>query len=169
LFFQQSAVKIAKLNRSLSCKEKGSHNRRKAKLELARAHKKIANQRDDFHKKLALELCLEYSTICLEDLNIKGMQKLWGKKISELSLSSFVKILEYTSAKTGAAVVKIPRFYPSSKTCHVCGYIHAGLQLKDRIWTCPECHTEHDRDFNAAINIQRVGASTLTGDTVRPA
>jgi putative transposase len=109
------------------------------------------------------------TTTCLEDLNIGCMKKLWGRKISDLSHSSFIKTLEYTALKTGAAIVKIPRFYPSSKTCHVCGHINKDLQLRDRVWSCPECHTEHDRDLNAAINIQRVGTSTLSGDTVRPA
>jgi putative transposase len=169
LFFKQNSAITAKLNRSLSRKKKGSNNRNKAKMDLARAHKRIANRRGDFHKKLALQLCSTYSVICIEDLNIKGMQKLWGKKISDLSHSEFVKTLEYTATKTGATVIKIPRFYPSSKTCRVCGNINNDLQLRDRVWVCPDCHTEHDRDFNAAVNIQRVGASTLTGDTVRPA
>lgn len=167
-FFKQGQKEIRKLNRQLSRKKKGSNNYKKAKRELAKAHKKIADRRKDFHFKLALELAGEYAFICLEDLNIKAMQRLWGKKISDLGHSSFVNILKYQCAKVGSTVVEIDRFYPSSKTCSECGYIHEGLELKDRQWVCPECGVIHDRDLNAAINIHRVGTSTLGVETVRP-
>jgi putative transposase len=99
----------------------------------------------------------------------QAIQRLWGRKISGLSHSAFVKILEYTALKTGSAIVKIPRFYPSSKTCHTCGHVYESLKLKDRFWICPQCQAGHVRDLNAAINIHAAGASAATGDTVRPA
>ena len=119
--------------------------------------------------RLARIICEEYATICIEDLNIKAMQKLWGKKISDLSFSQFVNILKYQASKLGSTVVEIPRFYPSSKTCFFCDYVLDELPLKIREWTCPNCGFDHDRDRNAAINILRVGTSTLRRDTVRPA
>lgn len=168
-FFKQGQKEIKKLNRQLSKKKKGSNNRKKAKRKLAKAHKRIADKRTDFHFKLAANLASEYATICLEDLSIKAMQRMWGKKISDLSHSSFVNILKYQCSKTGSTVIEIPRFYPSSKTCSDCGYVIKELPLKVREWTCPNCGEIHDRDLNAAINIHRVGASTLGVEAVRPA
>ena len=169
MFFKQNAACIAKLNRSLSRKLKGSNNRKKARLDLARAHKRVANMRKDFHFKLAVNLCAEYTVICIEDLNIKAMQRLWGRKISDLSHSQFVNILKAQAVKYGTAIVDIPRFYPSSKTCSNCGHILSELPLRVRFWVCPECRAEHDRDYNAALNILRAGASALGRDIVRPA
>jgi len=167
LFFKQNSNLIAKLNRELSRKKKGSNNRKKARLKLAKAHERIANLRKDFHFKLANHLCGEYAFIFIEDLNIKAMQRLWGKKISDLSHSKFVQILKYQAAKIGTTVVEIPRFYPSSKTCSNCDHRLEELPLSQRSWVCPACGVEHDRDFNAAKNILQVGASTLGRDTVR--
>lgn len=167
-FFKQRQNKIKKLHKKLSKKKRGSNNRKKAKRDLARAYKKITNQRTDFHFKLAKKIAEEYAVVCIEDLNIKAMQQLWGKKISDLSHSSFVNILKYQCSKVGTIVVQVDRFYPSSKTCSNCGYVYKELQLKEREWTCPCCGIHHDRDVNAAINIQRVGASTLGVETVRP-
>lgn len=169
LFFKQNSAKIKKLSCKLSKKKKGSNNRKRARLDLARLHKKVTNQRKDYHFKLAKRMSEQYATICIEDLNIKAMQRLWGRKISDLGHSQFVNILKYQCTKTGSTVVEIPRFYPSSKTCSCCGYIYSNLSLSERAWTCPECGTVHDRDRNAAVNILRVGASTLKGEVVRPA
>lgn len=169
LFFKQGAKKIRALNKSLSRKKKGSRNRKKARLALARAHKQIADRRRDFHFKLAEEISRKYSLVCIEDLNLKAMQKLWGKKVSDLGHGQFVSILKYRCAKTGTAVVETPLFYPSSKTCSECGHVLEELALAVREWTCPACGAIHDRDLNAARNILRVGASTLVGEGVRPA
>jgi putative transposase len=92
------------------------------------------------------------------------MQKLWGKKIIDYAFSEFVSILEY---KTN--LIKIDRYYPSTKTCSICGYVNENITLKERYWICPECKTKHDRDINASINICKVGASTFGTDGVRPA
>ena len=155
---------MKQLNRNLSKKKKGSNNRKKAKLQLAKLHIKVANKRRDYFHKLPNEIANNYDNIFLEDLNMKAMQKLWGRKVSDLAFSEFVNILEY---KTN--VIKIDRFYPSSKTCSNCGYVLKELDLKTREWTCPSCNAKHQRDVNAAINIKRVGASTLAGEVVRAA
>ena len=168
LFFKQHQATIKRLNRSLSRKKKVSNNRRKAKEKLTRQHLKISRQRKDFQFKLANHLCLEYDIICLEDLNIKAMQRMWGKKVSDLSHSSFVNILKQQAIKYDTTVVEIPRFYPSSKTCHKCTHKLDELPLEVRSWVCPNCGTMHDRDKNAAINIHRVGTSTLAGVSVSP-
>jgi len=169
LFFEQNAAVIKKLNRELSRKAEGSNHREQSRLKLARAHRKTANKRKDFQFNLAYELCSEYAVICIEDLNIKAMQRLWGKRISDLSHSSFVRILKYVASVTGTKIVEISRWYPSSKTCSVCGHILDELPLRVREWECPVCGSRHDRDFNAAVNILREGASSLGLDTVRPA
>jgi putative transposase len=167
LFMHQASNKIKKLSRKLSKKKRGSKNRTKARLNLARAHRKIANQRKDFHFKLAHSLALQYAFIFVEDLNLKGMQRLYGKKISDLGHAQFLNVLAWQMHKHGSQGAKIDRFYPSSKTCSSCLYVLPELQLSVRDWICPKCNTAHDRDINAAINIERVGASTLKGDGVR--
>ena len=169
LFFKQGMKEIRSRNKALPRKKKGSSNRKKAKLDLARAHKRIANQRKNYHFKLAKELADEYALICIEDLNMKAMQMLWGRKISDLGFSQFVNILKYQCSKTGSTVVEIPRFYPSSKTCSSCGYVLDELPLRVWEWACPSCGVVHDRDFNAAKNIHKVGTSTFVGEGVRPA
>jgi len=156
LFFKENANAVRKANRNLSRKKRGSNNRKKAKLALARLHKKVANQRSNFHWQLANYLVGQYADICIEDLNLKGMQKLYGRKISDLGFSEFVKILEYKASRTGARVLKVERFYASSQTCSCCGTINSTTKdLRVRAWTCPVCGEHQDRDRNAAINIVR--------------
>lgn len=169
LFFKQGIKKIRKLHRILSHKKRGSNNYNKALISLVKAYEQITNHRRDYHFKLAKKLAEEYALICIEDLDIKAMQKAWGRKISDLGHSRFANILEYQSQKTGSMIVRIPRFYPSSKTCSDCLYEIDELPLNIRSWTCPKCNTTHDRDINAAKNILWVGASTLVGEGVRPA
>ena len=106
-----------------------------------------------------------YALICIEDLNIKGMQKRWGRKISDYGFSEFIKILEYKAREIGSIVQKIDRYYPSSQICHVCGTKNPETKnLAVREWICAKCKTNHDRDRNAAINIWKVGASTFFGE-----
>jgi putative transposase len=167
LFMRQASDKIKKLSRKLSKKKRGSRNRHKARLNLARTHRKIANQRKDFHFKLALELARRFAFIFVEDLNMKAMQRLWGRKISDLGHAQFINILAWQMYKNGSQGAKIDRFYPSSKTCSSCLYVLEELSLSVRGWICPKCNAAHDRDVNAAINIKRVGASTLRGEGVR--
>lgn len=158
LFFRQNANAIKRANRNLSRKVKGSNNRKKAKLALARLYKKIANQRDNFHWQTVNNLVGEYALICIEDLNLKAMQKRFGRKICDLGFADFVNKLKYMAHRTGASVVEIDRFYPSSQLCSDCGYQNTKTKnLKIREWTCPKCGSTHNRDRNASINIEREG------------
>lgn len=168
LFFHKNNVAIRKASRKLSKKQRLSNNRRKARKNLERLHKRIANQRNDFHWKLANELTDKYDFMFFETLNIKAMQMLWGKKICDLGFYSFMLKLKYLASVKGKTVFCIGRFEPSSKTCSVCGYVYKDLELKEREWRCPECVTLHDRDRNASYNILRVGASTLGLGDVSP-
>ena len=163
-YYLKHLKELKRLQKRLSKKQKGSNNFKLAKRRLAKLHIKVANTRRDYFHKLSNKIANNVDYVVIEDLNIKSMQRLWGRKISDLAFSEFVNILEY---KTN--LIKIDRFYPSSKTCSKCGYILDELDLKTREWQCPECKTKHLRDLNAAINICRVGASTLGIETVRPA
>ncbi len=168
LFHLKSLKEIKRLNRELSKKKKGSNNRKKAKLKLAKLHINIDNQRKDYQHKLSTKLASDYDYIFIENLNMNAMKKLWGRKVSDLAFSQFVLMLEY---KTNT--YKIDRFYPSSKTCSKCGNKNENINktlegLKDRLFVCDGCDNVMDRDLNASINIHRVGASTLKLDTVIP-
>ena len=160
LFFKKYINAIRLANRRLSRAKRGSNNRKKRLFELNQLYYKIDNARNDFQWKLAHELCRSYDTIFIEDLNIDAMKRIRGRKISDLSHSSFVDKLIYIASRYGVKVHKIYRFYPSSKTCE-CGYIHKELSLKDRIWECPNCHRINDRDLLAANNILRRGIYEL--------
>ena len=167
-FFKRSLNAIKRASRKHSTKRKGSTNRQRARLNLARKHRTIERQRTDFHYELAHQLTDEYDEIRLEDLNLQGMKALWGRKVSDLGFADFVLKLVYIAQKKGVTITFIDKWYPSSKTCSVCGAVNEALNLRDRTWQCPNCHTQLDRDRNAAINIYRVGASTLAGEDVRP-
>ena len=159
-FFKRSINAIKRTNRAHSRTQKKSKNRERAQLGLARKHRKIERQREDFHYELAHQLTDEYDEIRLEDLNLKGMKSLWGRKVSDLGFADFVKKLVYIAKKKGVKITFIDKWYPTSKTCSVCGAVNEALNLRDRTWQCNDCGTVHDRDRNAAINIFRVGAST---------
>ena len=167
-FFKRGLNAIKRANRNHSRKRKGSNNRERARLDLARKYHKIEHQRADFHWKLAHELTDTYDEIRLEDLNLQGMKALWGRKVSDLGFADFVKKLVYIADKKDVKITFIDKWYPSSKTCSTCGAVNEALNLRNRTWQCPNCHTQLDRDRNAAINIYRVGASTLSGEDVRP-
>jgi putative transposase len=165
--FKKALKQLKKSSRSLSRKQKGSNHRRQARKSLARVHRSVASQRKDFHFKLARQLANRYNAIAIEDLNLSGMKALWGRKVSDLGFASFVQTLEHQATKTGCTVIKVDRWFPSSKTCNACGCINESLSLRDRVWTCT-CGTTHDRDLNAAINLQGAGASALGLGDVRP-
>ncbi len=167
-FFKRSINAIKRANRAHSRKKKKSKNRERARLDLARKHRKIERQREDFHWKLAHQLTDDYDEIRLEDLNLQGMKILWGGKVNDLGFGDFVKTLMYIADKKGVKIVFIDKWYPTSKTCSVCGAVNEALNLRDRTWQCNDCGTVHDRDRNAAINIYRVGASTHEGEDVSP-
>ena len=160
LFFKKYQNKIRKLNKRLSNAKKGSNNRRRRLFELQQTYRKINDLRSDFQWGLAHQLCKQYDYIFIEDLNIEGMKRLWGKKVSDLSHSSFIDKLTYVASKYGVTIHKIDKWYPSSKTCE-CGCINKGLSLRDRTWVCPSCGAVNDRDILAARNILRKGISEL--------
>lgn len=167
-FLKSKLSEIARLNRELTRKQKGSNNRRKAKWRLARAHQRIANKRRDAHWKLAHELCGRFDVICLETLNIYGMKRVWGRKVSDLGFAEFVAILHQVAAKTGTEIVQIDQWAPTSKACASCGSLQE-MPLSERQYDCPECGWSCTRDQNAALNILAVGASAVgLGDVRRP-
>lgn len=155
--------KMKLLSRRLAKKEIGSRQFRRLKLRIARLHEKTTNRRLDHIHKLTHYLACENqaTTICVEDLNVKGMQrnKHLAYSVADAAIGEFYRQLEYKCAWAGKNYVKIDRFAPSSKRCSHCGHIYKGLKLCEREWTCPVCGSHHDRDLNAAINIKHFGLS----------
>ena len=137
---------------------------KRAKRKMQRIKRKVADRRADFHWKLAHKLCKQNAVICMETLNIKAMQKhkRWGRKISSLGFSEFVRKLEVVAQKYGTEIRKIDRFAATSQLCSVCGYKYSGTkELSVRKWKCPVCGTMHDRDVNAAVNILNIGLGNI--------
>lgn len=158
-FFKKQEVKIAKLQRQLSKKQKGSNNRNKQRIKIAKAFERLSNQKESYIHSVVNELLTYYDTVFMEDLNVKGMMKnhKLAKSIQEVGFYKFRQILEDKARNNYKQVVFIDRFYPSSKTCSCCGYKTQELKLSDRFWACPECGEHHDRDINAAVNILHEG------------
>ena len=157
--------RLATAQRHLSRKKKGSRGYESQRLKVARLHEKISSTRADYLHKCAIELVRRYDIICIEDLNVKGLMRnhQLAKSISDVSWGSFVAMLTYKAEWNDKKVVKVDRFFPSSQTCNVCGHINKETKdLSVREWNCPSCHTHHDRDVNAAINILRVGLKQYT-------
>jgi putative transposase len=160
-------TKLKKAQQHLSRKKKGSNRYKEQKLKAARIHKKITNSRLDNLHKVSTELIKKYDTIILEDLNIKGMIKnhKLAKHIADVSWSKFITLLTYKAEWNDKQIVKIDRFFPSSKTCNCCGYINQNLKLDVREWTCPSCNTKLDRDLNASKNILNEGYKIISSGT----
>ena len=149
--------KLRSLSKSLSRKVTGSNGWWQSVRALARLYRKVANQRKDFHWQLANKLCKKFDTIILETLNLDGMKRLWGRKVSDLAFYQFVEILRYKCQKHKCQFVQIGQWTATTKPCADCGHRNENLSLSDRQWTCPECGSYHDRDINAAINILQAG------------
>lgn len=156
--------KLQRLSRQLSRKQKGSKNREKAKTKLSRLHYKISNIRKDFLHKLTTNFIKSYDIICVENLNVKGMtqNRKLSRAISDLGFYEFKRQLVYKANQAGKTVKELDMFYPSSKTCSCCGFKLDKLSLSARDWQCPACHTNHDRDINASINILNQADKVLT-------
>jgi len=166
-FLKQSLNAIKKASRHHSKKLKSSANRERARKNLVRQHENISNSRRDWFWKLAHDLTNRFDVLCFETLSLKGMQRLWGRKISDLAFGEFLQILEWVASKKDKQVVFVDRWYPSSKTCHNCNHLLEKLDISIREWRCPSCQSVNGRDENASRNIQMVGASTIGLGDVR--
>jgi len=155
--------RLRRLSRSLSRKQKGSANRKKARARLAELHARIANIRADAMHKLTTDLTRRFHTIGIEDLNVRGMAKNrhLARSIMDMSFFEFRRQLEYKAAMRGGQVVVADRFFASSKTCSACGHKLDDLPLSVREWACPDCGSIHDRDVNAARNLLAYGLAAL--------
>ena len=166
-FYRQSQSTLSRAHRVLSSKKKGSGNRHRARLDLARVHRKVRRQREDHHWKLAKHLALTYDALVFETLTFAGMKRRWGRKVSDIAPHAFHLKMRHQAAKHGKQIVYIDRWEPTSKTCSVCGQLNALMDVKIRTWQCHGCKRKHDRDVNAAINILKVGTSTFALGDVR--
>ena len=163
-FFKNEEKQIKKLQRQLSKKVKGSNNKKKAQIRIAKLFERITNKKDAYIHYVANELLSYFDTIFMEDLNVQGMLRNHhlAKAIQEVGFYKFKETLVSKALVNDKQVVFVDRFYPSSKTCSVCGYKKRDLRLSDREWVCPICGTKHDRDINAAMNILLEGQRMLT-------
>lgn len=159
-YYRQSEKKLKKEQRKLSMMQKGSKNRDKQRIKVAKLHEKVANQRKDFLHKQSRQITNAYDCVCIEDLDMKAMSQVlnFGKSVSDNGWGMFTAFLKYKLEEQGKRLVKVDRFFASSQTCSCCGYKNpATKDLSVRAWDCPECGTHHDRDVNAAVNIRNEG------------
>lgn len=160
-YLAKAEKKLKREQRRLSRKKKGSANRNRQRIKVAKINKKIANQRKDAVEKATAEIAgKSHAAVAVENLNVKGMVKNHhlAKSVSDASMSAFLTRLETKCRNKGKTFVKVDRWFPSSQTCSVCGHVNKGIRdLKIREWVCPRCHTRHERDDNASINIAREG------------
>lgn len=163
-FLKKEEKKLKRLQRQLSKKKVGSNNREKQRVKIAKLFERITNKKDVYIHYVANELLSYFDTIFMEDLNVQGMLRNHhlAKAIQEVGFYKFKETLVNKALVNDKQVVFIDRFYPSSKTCSVCGYKKRDLRLSDREWVCPKCGTNHDRDINAAVNILMEGQRILT-------
>ena len=163
-FLNNEEKKMNRLQRQLSRKVKGSNNREKQRVRIAKLFERITNKKDAYIHYVTNELLTYFDTIFMEDLNVQGLLRNHhlSKAISEVGFSKFKQILSTKALANGKEVISVDMFYPSSKTCSVCGYKKQDLKLSDRSWVCPQCGTKHDRDINAAVNILLEGKRMLT-------
>ena len=158
-YYRKAQDKLARQQRILSHRKKGSRRYDKQRRKVALLHEKIANQRKDYLHKQSRQIANAYDLVCVEDLNMQGMSQAlnFGKSVSDNAWGMFLRFLDYKLAEQGKMLVKVDKWFPSSKTCHECGYVLEELSLSNRNWECPVCHAVHDRDRNAAKNIKTEG------------
>ena len=163
-FFKKQENKIVKLQQQLSKKQKGSNNRNRQRVRIAKTFERLTNQKIAYIHSVVNELLTYYDTVFMEDLNVQGMLKnhKLAKAIQEVGFYRFKSVLQSKALVNDKQVVFIDRFYPSSKTCSCCGYKKRDLKLSDRFWTCPNCREYHDRDLNAAVNILHEGERLIS-------
>lgn len=163
-WIQKSEKKLKRLNRELARRKRESKRRERTRLRLARQHDRVANQRKDWLHKITTYLVRRYDVIALEDLNVRGMVKNHNlaKAITNVSFGEFNRQIEYKAQMYGKQIYRVDRFFPSSKTCSVCGCIQEKMPLNVREWTCPDCGAHHDRDINAATNLLRQAMPEVT-------
>jgi putative transposase len=155
---------LRKAQRVLSRKQKGSKARKRARLEVARVHKKVANVRNDWQWKQSRTLVLMFDMLAFETLSLKAMHQLWGRKVGDLGFADFLRKAQWMATKHGRELVKIDRWEPTSKTCHLCGQVQE-MPLNMRTFVCGGCENIEDRDVNASHNILEAGRSLRSGDT----
>lgn len=166
-FYKTKEQKLKILNHKLSKKVKCSNRYNKLRKSINRVHYHIKNERHNFTHNLSTKLVRENDVIVIESLNLKGMSKLFGKSVHDLGYSMFIKQLQYKTENNGKYLIFADKWFASSKICHNCGYKYNELTLKDRHWICPNCNTEINRDFNAALNLKDLGKSIVHKYTSR--
>ena len=167
-WFRESQTGLRKSQRHLSRKQRGSSRYTKQRIKVARVHRDTRNARSWLTHNISSALVKHFGVICVEDLNVSGMMKnhCLAKSIGDAAFGELVRQLEYKSAWRGRTLVKVDRFYPSSKTCSCCGHVNQELTLPDREWTCKSCSAIIDRDLNAAVNVHNRGLSDLSAESV---
>jgi putative transposase len=158
-YYRQALVKLKKEQRKLSKCQKGSKNRNKQRIKVAKLHEKVSNQRKDFLHKLSKQITNAVDVVCIEDLNMKGMSQAlnFGKSVLDNGFGQFVSMLDYKLREQDKQLVKIDKWFPSSKMCSECGEVKDSLLLSERTYHCNACGTTLDRDYNASINIKNEG------------
>ena len=169
-WIRDNQKKLSRLQRSHSKKKKGSKNKEKTRLKLAKFHEKLTNQKEHFMHNVVNRLIYDNQVICLETLNIVGMMKnhKLARSIQEKNIGRFNALVMEKAEKRGVKIIKVDRWFASSKLCSVCGHKHDKLELKDRVWTCDKCESVHDRDFNASVNILNEGLKNLKVGMSKP-
>lgn len=164
-YYEKSEKKLVKLQRELSRKTIGSSNWNKARIKVVNLQKHISEQRRDFLQKLTTDIVKTYDIICLEDLDIKSMKETdsttRNKHVGDVSWGEFIRILKYKCNWYGKQFIQVDRYYPSSQICHICGHRDGKKSENIRIWTCPHCNSELDRDVNSAMNILNQGLKLI--------
>ncbi len=163
-YYRQAEKKLAKEQRKMSLMQKGSKNRNKQRIKVAKLHEKVANQRRDFLHKQSRQIANAYDCVCIENLDMKAMSQSlhFGKSVSDNGWGMFTDFLKYKLEEMGKKLVKIDKFFASSQICNICSYKNSETKnLNIRAWDCPECGSHHDRDINAAINIRNEGMRLL--------